>query len=107
MRTQFYQVTGAGAFTVDYPTGNTIAHRAKAIFEAHPTNKSVVRGLRTRRIRTLSQRESDAMRSHAKARADLAAKPAAKASAKPAAKTRSAPRADPGDEPIVVLPDSK
>ncbi|HUV10000.1 MAG TPA: hypothetical protein VMX12_03415 [Acidimicrobiia bacterium] len=103
MRTQFYQVVGSGAFTVDYPTGITIAHRARAFFEAHPTNKSVVRGIRTRRLRALSQRESDAMRSHAEMRAQMAAAPAA-APPKPAV-VKSRPMRD--DEPIVVLPDNQ
>ena len=113
MRTQFYQVVGSGAFTVDYPTGATIAHRARAIFEAHPTNKSVVRGIRTRRLRELSQREGDAMRSHAAHRAATAAAATATPAATPAAPavapkpSARRPRPSDDDEPIVVLPDTQ
>lgn len=100
MRTQFYQVTGAQAFTVDYPNGQSIAHRPRQTFEAHPTNKSVVRGLRTKRIRQLSERETNAMRSHAAARAGMAA------AAKTKAVAAQAMRPSGGEEPIVLLPDN-
>lgn len=107
MRTQFYQVVGAGAFTVDYPTGQAIAHRSRQTFEAHPTNKSVVRGLRTNRLRALSKREADAVRSHAAARAKLAEEAKKTKAQKVAAPPKPKPKPKAGKEPIVALPDNK
>jgi hypothetical protein len=63
MRTQYYQVTGRGPWTIDYPGGDTKAHRpGQIIGPIAPTNRGVIRGLRTNRLRQLSEREATAMR---------------------------------------------
>lgn len=62
MRAEFYQVIGSGPWMVDHPNGDAISHRPGEIFEARPTNKSVIRGLRAKRLRQLNTRESDARR---------------------------------------------
>lgn len=66
MRTQYYQVTGRGPWTIDYPGGETKAHRpGQIVGPIAPTNRGVVRGLRVNRLRKLSDREANGLRNHA------------------------------------------
>ena len=63
MKRTFYQVTGRGALAIDHPaTGDSKSYRPGAIFQEHPLNVSVVRALRVKRVRQLSEREADSIR---------------------------------------------
>ena len=57
MRRSYYQVVGRGPWNIDHPNGNAVAYRPGMTFEESPLNKSVVRGIRTRRLRELDPRE--------------------------------------------------
>lgn len=66
MRMQYYQVTGRGPWTIDYPGGETKAHRpGDTVGPVSPSNKGVVRGLRSKRLRQMSEREAKALRASA------------------------------------------
>lgn len=66
MRNHYYQVTGRGPLAIDYPGGKTTAHRpGQIIGPISPTNNGIQRGLRTKRLRALSDREAKALRNHA------------------------------------------
>lgn len=58
----FYQVVGSGLWMIDYPHGDSKAHRTGDVFEATPDNQSVSRGLQTGRLREMSDRETKALR---------------------------------------------
>ena len=77
----FYQVVGSGPWMIDYPTGNSISHRPGNIIEARATNSGVVRGLRKKRLRELTEREQGALKASKAAKAvqpkPMAAKPSA------------------------------
>jgi len=104
MRTQYYQVTGRGPWMVDFPGGVTKAHRPGQIFEASPSNKGVVRGLRAKRLRKLSDREANALRATKQATV-VKPKPApAPKKTSPARPTRAA---RPDDTPIVITDDDE
>jgi hypothetical protein len=62
MSATYYQVVGRNPCMIDYPTGDSIAHRPGQIFEAHSTNASVQRAVRAGRLRELSEREAGALR---------------------------------------------
>jgi hypothetical protein len=81
MKAKFYQVVGSGPWTIDYPDGRSVSHRPGQIFEAQPTNPSVMRGLRTkpRRLREMSERESDALHAAKVAKILKVVKPKAEA----------------------------
>jgi len=102
MRRSFFQVTGTGSLCVDHAGGESIAHRPGEIFEESPLNKSVVRALRTKRVRELDPREVRGLRMAAQAKAERAKVTAGPppASVKTASKARQ-----PKDDPIVILPD--
>jgi len=101
MRTQYYQVTGRGPWMVDFPGGVTKAHRPGQIFEASPSNKGVVRGLRAKRLRQLSDREANALRATKVATA-VKPRPLPAPKKTPSPKPKPA-RAD--DTPIAILDD--
>ena len=98
MRTQYYQVTGRGPWMVDFPGGVTTAHRPGQIFEASPSNNGVVRGLRAKRLRKLSDRETNALRA-TKLATIVKTKPA------PALKKSPPPKPRADDTPIAIRPD--
>jgi hypothetical protein len=58
MRRAYYQVVGRGPWNIDHPNGVATAYRPGQTFEESPLNRSVVRGLRTRRLRKLDAREA-------------------------------------------------
>jgi hypothetical protein len=62
MSTTYYQVVGRSPCMIDYPTGDAIAHRPGAVFEADATNGSVLRAVRAGRLREMSNREATALR---------------------------------------------
>lgn len=62
MRRDYYQVVGRGPWNIDHPNGKAIAYRPGNIFEESPLNRSVVRGLRTARLRKMSEREGAALK---------------------------------------------
>ena len=62
MSTTYYQVVGRNPCMIDYPTGDSIAHRPGAVFEADATNGSVERAMRAGRLREMSEREAKALR---------------------------------------------
>lgn len=62
MRAEFYQVIGTGPCQIDYPNGNAVSHWPGDLVEASPTNKSVIRALRVKRLRQVSPREAEALR---------------------------------------------
>ena len=96
MRTQYYQVTGRGPLAVDYPGGVAKAHRpGETIGPISPANRSIQRGLRAKRLRKLSDREANALRSHASASV-VAPKPLTQ---------QPAPFVDRDDTPIVIVDD--
>jgi hypothetical protein len=98
MRTQYYQVTGRGPWTIDYPGGDTKAHRpGQIVGPIAPTNKGVVRGLRSKRLRKLSDREANALRNAAQV-ASLKPLAAAETKAKSAPVYRD-------ETPIVIVDD--
>lgn len=92
MRAEFYQVIGTGPCPVDYPDGNAISHRPGEIIQASPTNKSVIRALRTKRLRQLSEREAKALRASQTVSAvkPTAGPPPVKPTAKPTTEPGSA-----------------
>jgi hypothetical protein len=92
MRAQYYQVTGSTPLAIDYPNGETKAHRPGSIFKIAPSNRGVQRGLRTKRLRILSDRESNSMRN-----AELVV---------PKKGPPSSVQMMQDDMPIVVLPDT-
>lgn len=98
MRRNFYQVVGRGALAVDHPTtGDCKSYRPGAIFEESPLNPSVVRAIRTKRVRTLSAREATSLRAmQAAKRAQVVSGPPPKT-----VKTKKSVVAD----PIVILDD--
>jgi hypothetical protein len=61
MRREYYQVVGRGPWNIDHPNGNATAYRPGQTFEESPLNKSVIRGLRTKRLRKLSEREAKSL----------------------------------------------
>lgn len=56
-RKKTYQVVSSNPVMVDYPDGNSVSHPAGTMFEADPTNTSVVRLLRINCVREVSARE--------------------------------------------------
>lgn len=80
MKAEFYQVIGSGPCPIDYPNGTAVSHRPGEVIEARPTNKSVIRALRTGRLRMLSIREAAARRA---AKQVVAVKPKAAPSPAP------------------------
>jgi len=99
MRRNFYQVVGRGALAIDHPaTGDCKSYRPGTIFEESPLNASVVRAVRTKRVRLLTLREADSLRAmQAAKRAQVTKGPPPKT-----VKTR-APMSAP--DPIVILDD--
>jgi hypothetical protein len=62
MRAQYYQVIGSIPLTIDYPDGVVKAHRPGSVVKAAPSNRCVQRGLRTKQLRPMSDREMAALR---------------------------------------------
>lgn len=62
MSATYYQVVGRNPCMIDYPTGDSIAHRPGTVFEADATNASVQRAARAGRLREMSEREATALR---------------------------------------------
>jgi len=99
MKRTFYQVVGTGSLSIDHPAKNdTKAYRPGAIFEESPLNKSVVRAIRAKRVRELSQREVDSLRAMQAAKRQQSMK-AGQAPVKPAT-----PALAPAT-PIIILDD--
>lgn len=95
MKRSYFQVTGRGSWCIDHPNGDSVAYRPGDVFEESPLNRSVQRGIRTKRIRELSIRE-------ARHRRMMATKP--KAVKPKAGPPPSSVKTKPKDEsPIVVL----
>lgn len=88
MKSRFYQVGKIGPWTVDHPDGRSINHRPGEVFEAKPANRSVVRGLRQKRLREMTDREVRALQ----AAKDAKIKADAEAAAKKAKDTAPAPK---------------
>ena len=97
MRRSFFQVTGRGSWLIDHPNGNSVAYRPGDTFEESPLNRSVQRGLRTKRLREMDPREVK----HLKA-LKAQPQPAAVKSGPPPASVRTK---SPSEAPIVVLDD--
>ena len=85
MRRDYYQVVGRGPWTIDHPNGVSTAYRPGNTFEESALNKGVVRGLRTKRLRKLSDREAKALKALAatKRAVPVAEKPEPKPEPKP------------------------
>lgn len=62
MRREYFQVVGRNPWNIDHPTGMAVAYRPGQIFEESPLNKSVARGVRTKRLRKLSAREAGSIK---------------------------------------------
>jgi len=62
MSATYYQVVGRNPCMIDYPTGDSVAHRPGSVFEADATNGSVQRAARAGRLREMSEREARALR---------------------------------------------
>lgn len=58
---KYYQIVGRGPWMIDYPHGDSKAHRPGDVVEADPNNASVERGLRQSRLRELEPREARAL----------------------------------------------
>lgn len=56
-RDQTYQVVSRAAVTVEFPNGNVVNYPTGFMFQAHPTNASVVRLVRQNLVRQVTQRE--------------------------------------------------
>jgi len=57
MKKQGYQVIGRQPVCIDFADGRTVSFRPGKRFEAHPTNKSVVRAMRGNSLRQLAANE--------------------------------------------------
>lgn len=58
---KYYQIVGRGPWMIDYPHGDSKAHRPGDVVEADPNNASIERGLRQSRLRELEPREARAL----------------------------------------------
>lgn len=97
MRREYYQVVGSGPWVIDHRNGDSKAYTPGMLFEESPLNPSVVRGLRTKRLRQCSVREANARRLHAQ---PVVAQP------KPGLpKAKSKPKSAPAAPPLVVIED--
>lgn len=88
MKREYFQVVGRGPWNIDHPNGKAVAYRPGQIFEESPLNKSVARGLRTKRLRKLSGREAEALKAMfaAKRAGAVTPKPGLPKTVKPVAK---------------------